>query len=323
LSLEFASAPFFYLFVTFWWQLALVRFYHGFATAIFVPVANAFVAQQFPTKRGERISIFSSATVAGRTIAPFLGGYILFITNYGFHELYLAVGIVGVTAFVTALLLLKEDPQTSSGIKEKSSVAKSSAITWWITVAKNKSIIIVSLMEAAQYYAYGAVEFFFVGYLKEVAKLDPFSFGIISGAQLAMIPGVKPFMGKLSDMIGRRIPIVAGTLIGATALVLISFTTLFPLLLLISIVYGVGFSLVTSSTPALVSELSEEDLVGTSIGFLGTTMDLGQTLGPILTGFILAASLSYLASFISLAIILLAVCAIFFVAEVAKTVKKD
>jgi len=71
LSLEFASAPFFYLFVTFWWQLALVRFYHGFATAIFVPVANAFVAQQFPTKRGERISIFSSATVAAELLHRF------------------------------------------------------------------------------------------------------------------------------------------------------------------------------------------------------------------------------------------------------------
>ena len=67
----FASAPFMYLFVTNWWQLALVRFYHGFATAIFVPVAEATIAEQYPTKRGERISDFNSATYVGRGIAPF------------------------------------------------------------------------------------------------------------------------------------------------------------------------------------------------------------------------------------------------------------
>ena len=35
----FASAPFLYFGVDSWWTLALVRFYHGFATAVFIPVA--------------------------------------------------------------------------------------------------------------------------------------------------------------------------------------------------------------------------------------------------------------------------------------------
>ncbi|MCK4669165.1 MFS transporter, partial [Candidatus Bathyarchaeota archaeon] len=69
----FASAPFLYLLITVWWQLILVRFYHGFATAIFVPVVQASIVELFPTKRGERISLFSSATYVGRGIAPFLG----------------------------------------------------------------------------------------------------------------------------------------------------------------------------------------------------------------------------------------------------------
>jgi MFS family permease len=99
----FASAPFLYLLVSLWWQLILVRFYHGFATAIFVPVTEASIAELFPAKRGESISLFSSATAVGRGIAPFLGGYILFATGYGYHMLYLAVGIAGITAFMTTL----------------------------------------------------------------------------------------------------------------------------------------------------------------------------------------------------------------------------
>ncbi len=314
----FASAPFFYLFVTSWWQLALVRFYHGFATAMFVPVANAFVADLYPTKRGERISLFSSATAVGRTIAPFLGGYVLFITSYGFHQLYVAVGIAGVIAFVTALLLLKEGAQPAKESTGNPRKTGSRIFQGWTIVASNPSILAVSSVEAAQYYAFGAVEFFFVGYLQEVAGLSPFFLGIISGAQLAMIPLTKPFMGRLSDKIGRRIPIIAGSLICVLALEAISFTTWFPLLLLISITYGVGFSMVTASTPALVSELAQGKFVGTSMGFLSTIMDVGQTLGPIITGFILATSLGYLGSFSMLSAILLAACAIFVAARVAK-----
>jgi DHA1 family multidrug resistance protein-like MFS transporter len=93
LSVVFATAPFLYIFISAWWQLILVRFYHGFATAIFIPVARATIAEYFPSKRGERISTFTSATIAGRGIAPFLGGFILAITVWNFHLLYLCVRV--------------------------------------------------------------------------------------------------------------------------------------------------------------------------------------------------------------------------------------
>jgi len=314
----FASAPFLYLLVGSWWQLVLVRFYHGFATAMFVPVTNAYVAELFPARKAERISLFSSVTTVGRTIAPFIGGYVLFVTSYGFHQLYLTVGIAGVTAFVTALLLLEEKPRTIGEDVKSTSKAGSRLLQGWLAVARDPHILVVSVVEAAQYYAFGATEFFLVGYLKEVARFDSISLGVISGSQLAMIPLLKPFMGKLSDKIGRRIPILLGSLTSALTLIVVPFTSQFVLLLLISVMYGVGFSMVTSSTPALVSELTEENLVGTGMGFLGTIMDVGQTLGPIITGFILATSLGYAGSFLALTAILLTTCTIFAVAEVAK-----
>ena len=126
----FASAPFFYLFITAWWQLILVRFYHGFATAIFVPVAEASIAELFPTKRGERISLFTAATYVGRLPAPLLGAYILVLTNSGlpyrnFHELYLAVAVAGVTAFVMALPFLAERrQQTLDSQKEAKEIVR-------------------------------------------------------------------------------------------------------------------------------------------------------------------------------------------------------
>jgi len=316
----FASAPFFYLLVSSWWHLALVRFYHGFATATFVPVTNAYVAELFPSKRAERISLFSSVTTIGRTLAPFLGGYILFATNYGFHQLYMAVGLAGAVALVTALLLLKEGSRADGDVPKQLGEKGSRLFQGWVVVASNPRILTVSLIEAAQYYAFGATEFFLVGYLKEIVKLDSFSIGIVLGSQLAIIPILKPFMGRVSDRTGRRTPIVLGSLISAVSLALIPLTVHFPLLLLISVLYGLGFSMVTSSTPALVSELTAENLVGTGMGFLGTIMDAGQTLGPIITGFILTSRLGYSGSFTALTVIILATCAIFLAAKVGRKI---
>ena len=80
--LIFATAPFLYLLVTTPWQLALVRIFHGFATAIFGPVALALVADLFKTGRGESMGWYSSATLLGRSVAPAVGGLILLTAAY-------------------------------------------------------------------------------------------------------------------------------------------------------------------------------------------------------------------------------------------------
>ncbi|RJS84563.1 MFS transporter [Candidatus Bathyarchaeota archaeon] len=311
-SVIFATAPFLYILINSWWQLVLVRFYHGFATAIFVPVARAAIAELFPSSRGEKISTFTSATIVGRASAPFLGGFILSITVWNFKTLYLAVGVAGVTAFLVTLLLLKE-----SRFKEKMASVKTdstSIMKGLEVVVSSRGIMTAGLVEASARYSYGALEFFLVGYLKNVVMLDPFLIGVITGSQLVFIPIINPFMGRLSDKIGRRIPIITGLLLGTASLSLIPFVRSFPILLLISIAYGLSYSMVTSSAPALVGDLARKDTYGAAMGFLAMIMDIGQMLGPVITGLILSITIGYTYPFISLGLILLFSCLIFWLA---------
>jgi len=313
----FASAPFLYLFVTSWWQLIPVRFYHGFATAIFVPVTEATIAEQFPTKRGERISIFSSVTAIGRALAPFLGGYILFLTNFGYSTLYLAVGAAGGTAFIIALFFLieRKSPETQNG---GTKAVTERMFHGWLKVAKKREAQIVGFVQASQYYVFGAVEFFLVGYLAEIARLDPFLIGVIMGSQVIASILARPLMGRISDRIGRRIPIISGSIISSLVLAAFPFSGYFPTLLLLSIGYGIGFAFVISSTSPLISEVAPSNLVGTSLGFLSTMMDMGQTLGPIISGIILAMTLQYSALFYSLGFLLIFSTLVFTLSKTAK-----
>lgn len=306
----FASAPFLYLGVTDWWMLALVRFYHGFATAVFIPVAEAAIAELYPTKRGERISLFNSATAVGRALAPFLGGYILFATNQSFFTLYTAVGIAGVTAFVIAVFMLAEKKKMQP-IQTRESKPVRKMFSGWLELARNRGVLGVSFVQAAQYYVFGSVEFFIVGYLQDVVGLDLLSIGVITGSQIVALIIARPLIGRVSDKIGRVKPILAGITASFLIVAAIPFTASFPVMLALIIGYGVSFAAVLSSTSPLISELAPPGLVGASMGFLSTTMDIGQTLGPIISGVVFASSLQYFGLFASLSLMLAASSIVF------------
>jgi MFS transporter, DHA1 family, multidrug resistance protein len=155
------------------------------------------------------------------------------------------------------------------------------------------------------------VEFFLVGYLVEVVRLNLFSVGVITGSQIVALIIARPLIGRISDRVGRRIPIILGSLVSCLLLLLFPFTTQFPILLLLSVGYGISFATVISSTSPLVSELVPQRLVGSSLGFLSTIMDVGQTAGPIISGLIFASSLHYVGLFSSLSVLLLFSCSIF------------
>jgi DHA1 family multidrug resistance protein-like MFS transporter len=77
--------------------------------------------------------------------------------------------------------------------------------------------------------------------------------------------------------------------------------------------------MVISSTSPIMSELAPSGLVGSSMGFLATTMDIGQTIGPIVSGFILASAFKYTGLFASLSLPLLATSIIFALSKTGKT----
>jgi len=308
-SIIFASAPFIYLLVALPWHLIIVRFYHGFATAIFVPVANAAIAERFPRRRGEKISIFSSVTVVGRTVAPLLGGYILSASSSNYHDLYVSVGAAGVITLLVAMTLPRKGSTKNEERGAQKTRKSKGFLSNWKEVIQNRRVLVASAVESAMYYTFGAFESFLVLYAKSIG-LDELLIGVIIGLQLVMVALSKPFMGWLSDRIGRRIPIIIGLIVASVPLIVTSLTTSFVELIAVSVLYGLGFSLVTSSTVALVSDLTSKELYGASMGFLSTVMDVGQTSGAIITGFILASA-GFSSAFVTLGGILLVFSAIF------------
>ena len=290
----FATAPFLYLVIETAWQLMAVRFYHGFATAIFGTVASAAIAERYTADRAARLSAYSSVTIVGRSIAPFLGGTLISLAN--FHAVYIACAISGVLALAVGLLLRDGTPPQTTKLELPHFWASLK------TVLRDRGIMLVSLVEAAQYLVFGAIEAFLALFAASIG-IPAWQIGVILGVQLVSIVFAKPLMGRVSDRVGRRRVILPGLLIGAASVVLIPFAPSFIGLTVLSLVFGLGFATVTSSTTALVADLTRDGRYGSSMGVLRTVMDVGQSIGPVLTGFIVGVA-GYGSAFTLLAAIL-------------------
>lgn len=290
----FATAPFLYLLIDTAWQLMAVRFYHGFATAIFGTVANAAIAERYTTERAARLSTYSSVTIVGRSIAPFLGGTLISLAS--FHAVYIACAISGMLALAVGLLLRDDAPAAT---------VKQARPHFWAslsTVLRDRGIMLVGLVEASQYLVFGAIEAFLALFAASLG-IPAWQIGVILGVQLVSIVFAKPLMGRVSDRVGRKQVILPGLLIGAASVVLIPFAPNFIGLSVLSLAFGIGFATVTSSTSALVADLTRNGRYGSSMGVLRTVMDVGQSIGPVLTGFMVGVA-GYGSAFTLLAAIL-------------------
>jgi DHA1 family multidrug resistance protein-like MFS transporter len=285
-AVVFATAPFLYLLVSLPWQLVLVRIYHGLATAILGPVAMAAVADTFEKGRGERMGWYSSATMVGRFLAPFVGGALIF--GEDFHWVYVADGIAGVLALVAAIRLPLATRASTSG-REALKHERSRIGQEIMVVLKNPGILATSGIEAVQYFAFGCLETFLPIYLKEQVGLSPFEIGLLFTVQILAATLTKPLMGRLSDRYGRVLMIATGLALGGATTAVMLYSGNYLVLIVVIGLFGLGLATVTASTAALVADLSWEYSRGGALGVLSSIMDIGHSTGPMVSGLLISA----------------------------------
>ncbi len=283
----FATAPFAYLLVSGIWQLGVIRFYHGLATAVFGPVAMALVADLYEQSRGAKLGWFSSATLLGRFIAPAAGGAILSFSLtggvYDFAPVYLVCGVAGVMAFGGMLALPRERTSEAADAHEGGG---SVAAAWRDALGallNNRAILATCGVEAAILFSFGIFETFLP--IRGLALgLSAWQIGLCISSQVITIAMSKPALGHFSDIHGRPPQIFGGAMFGAACMVLLAHADSFWMMMAASILLGLAISFVTSASVAHLADLSEKGCHGSVMGALGSIMDIGHTTGPIIGG---------------------------------------
>jgi len=306
-AIFFAVPPFLYPWVESAGTLLLLRFVHGFATAIFSPVASAYVAGLGDVGRGARLGWFSSANDLGATAGPLIGGVILYATA-SFAASYLVVGLLGVLALGLALLVPETEAKAAPA--ERSLAEQAAEMRDGLRdVVTTPAVLTAAAAEATLYLGFGA----FLGFLPLYARtagLDDAQIAVVLAFQLAIAVLAKPLAGNLSDRLGRKPVIVLGLLMSAAALPLIFRATSFAGLLGVVPLLGLGIAAVTPATNALIADLVAARRLGTGMGVFGTIWDIGEAAGPIIAG-VLIGQIGYEPAFDVIAAIIAAIALVF------------
>lgn len=236
------------------------------------------------------LGIYSSATLVGRTLAPLLGGAIisLFIGlsgDWNYRLVYAGAFLLAIPVFVLSFLMAK-DGSAASGIKKVTPKDFGDSLK---TFATNRRLLGTALVEMATYFTYGAFETYLPLYLQSKG-LPPYQIGFIFSLQILAIALTKPFFGRLSDRIDRRVQILAGIVVLGGSFALIPAVTGIAAATVVGIVFGVGLSFSTVATSTYVSDVAAHENLGASIGALSSIMDLGQSSGPLVIGALIQSS---------------------------------
>lgn len=317
----FALVPFGYLLVSDYWSLVAIRFLHGFATAIYGPVAMATIADIAGARKAELLSWFSSLTIVGTLCGAPLGGFLLWWLSRDapanlatFHLIYAVIGTFGTAALALGLWRVgRLAPGQLSPDERRSLGAVLGRFGEGVReMVSDYRVIVTSAMEGLQNMLLGALEAFLPVYAVTVAGLNAFQAGGLWGVQILVTLAAKPLMGRTADRRGRKPIVIAGMGFCAAAFVVIPTQTAFVALIFAAVVFGLGEAMVTSSSAAMVADMCEEKHYGAAMGAFGTFFDIGHAAGPIVAGLLLAAFAGdYLAAFIPLAVLAMAGTALF------------
>jgi DHA1 family multidrug resistance protein-like MFS transporter len=291
----FAFVPLAYLLVSNYQALVVVRFFHGFATAIYGPVSMTFVISVAGDRRGEMLSWFSSVTIIGNLLGAPLGGFLLTQLSGAaplqlsyFNLIYGVVAALGFASLGLAIWVLRgltPEPPPAQG-RSLAAVIKQFK-TGLKEILLDRRVLLTSNLEGVQNLSLGALEAFLPIFAVKIAGFSAFQAGLLWGVQVVATIIAKPVMGRLSDRYGRQPLLFWGVFVCAGPLALIPWFRDFGAIAALAAFFGLGEAVVTSSAAALVADYCREDHLGSAMGTFGTIFDVGHAAGPLLAGFLI------------------------------------
>lgn len=306
-ALVFAIAPFSYLGVSTLGGLMLIRILHGSATAIFGPVASASVSDVAPvSRRATWLSTYSTVQGAGQALGPVFAGYLITMGRFDL-------------AFVSAGLIALAAPFIVAGWGG-SSVPRREGARWQelrrgvAEVGRDRLVLLTSGAHAAQFMLNGMLNAFLPLYGREVLGLTATELGWLFGVQALTTLAIRPAMGIISDRAGRRGVIFTGLTVCSGAVLVVSLAEDLPVLLAAVVAYAAGVATTTAATSAYITDVTRRARYGAAHGVFGTIYDIGDALGPILAG-LLVATAGYARMFQVMAMAAAAMAVTFFLAS--------
>ena len=259
------------------YSLTLVRFVHGFGSAMVIPVAMAYIGEIAPRGReGEYMGTFTISFFLGMGFGPLLGGIVKDMS--GIESVFYLMTAFSAFSFAICLLFLPN-------VIVKSENKNNSKLDFHL-IFRNR--VIGSIFFYRFIYALGAGGIMaFLPLLASNIDLNSTQIGIAITLNVLITAFLQRPFGKVADKYSKIALISYGLLMSGLSLSIMPRVFNFYSLLFLSSLMGLGGAL---SLPAALAIMAQEGRLyghGSLMGLFNSAMSLGMIMGPLFSGLIM------------------------------------
>ncbi|RTZ98876.1 MAG: MFS transporter [Deltaproteobacteria bacterium] len=258
-------------------MLVTIRFLQGFASAMIMPVVQAYIGDITPPGReGFVMGLFNMSIFSGLSLGPLMGGIIN--DRFSLTATFFCMGVLSLGAFFACLFLL---PPTG---KERMTTDARDPERWW-SILGDSTIAGIFFFRLVYTGCIGIIW----GFLPVLADMD-FSLSSTAIGFLVMegvlIGGLMQMpMGYLADRLNRRRMIISGGLLIAVAIFSFVWATGFWGLFVSSLAFGIGGGIAMPAIMAIaVIKGNDVGAMGSVMAMLTVAHSLGMLAGSLLAG---------------------------------------
>ena len=266
--------------------LLMVRFLHGLAIGLSTTLLMAMASRTLPPERmGAGISIFGLGIIFSMTFTPALGIYITEL--FGIDMLFYSTATLTALTIVLAFFLNPQVPARQINPGQP----------FWASffVIKAAGPATVALLNSI---ALGTVNTFLLLLAKERDVAD---IGLYFTVTAVVLLATRPLLARFMDRPSLMMPLIPCSILLIASMILIAAARNLPIFLLAAILAGIGNGGMQPALQTLSLRNVGLDRRGAASGTYFIGLDIGNAVGPLLTG-ILAASLGYGGAFLLLII---------------------
>ena len=274
--LSYAVISMAYVVVSDFPALIAIRFFQGVASAMMMPVLQAYVGDITPEGReGFTMGYFNLATFAGLSLGPLLGGVIS--DSWSIDAAFVMMGLLALFGFVACALLL---PPTQS----ESALRRGTPPMAWRRLVRDPVLRGLFTFRLAYTAGIGVIWGFLPIYADQRFNPGAAAIGllIMSGVMASGLFQVP--MGYLADRTNKSRMVVVGGILAGAALLGFTWADSFTTMLLGSLFFGMGGGI---AMPALMGIAVKKGAAIDAMGSVMSVLTLAHSLG-MLTGALLA-----------------------------------
>lgn len=292
--LIYCTAGLFYSFASSIAHLIFIRMFHGFGSAMVVPIAMAYVSDLSPAgEEGKYMGTLNVAIFCGIGSGPLIGG--LFRDLWGMDAVFWAMSFLSATALVLVLLFLPKRPtQQPSRSAEKQ-------FNSFMAMLRNRKILGVLISHLTILTVMIPTLGFLPLLMTQVLDAKGVHIGLVLLTRTVVNATLQTSFGKLADRSNKQRILLSGGLIICITLALVPMAHSLIVFIILFAVLGVGEAM---SWPVIGSYAVEEGRRhghGSIMGIYNMAGSAGIMVGSLLAGaFMDVAGLAF--SFYSISI---------------------